>query len=429
MDLHIVLVGLNHRTAAVDIREKLALSEFHSPENWAIPCIDPIDEALILSTCNRVEILSSGKINPENAILAKWSNTCQVDPDELKSHIYIHHNLEAVRHIFQVASSLDSMILGEPQILGQLKSAYRDAIAAKAAGSVLSHLMHHAFSVAKRIRNETAIAANAVSISYAAVELARRIFGQMQGHKTMLLGAGEMAELAATHLLQAGIDEIIIANRTYSHGQELAARFNGRAIHFEDLAANLAEIDILIASTGSKMPIIDAAIMKEVMIKRKNRPMFLIDIAVPRDIHPAVNSLDNVYLYDIDDMKDVIEENMANRKLEAAKAQNIIEEELKYFGAWLENLQAVPTIMDIIKRGEDAVQTELHRTLKKLGSIDPKTREAIETMGMAIAKKLNHDPIMYLKKKGMGKDDSLDRIHILRKIFALDKTAAYRSDT
>lgn len=230
MDCDIVLVGLNHRTAGVDVRERFALVDFCSRENWALPCDDVIGEAMILSTCNRVELLATGHGDVAGRILERWATARGTDPEELRPYVYIYKNMDAVRHLFSVASSLDSMILGEPQILGQLKSAYRKAAACHATGVILNRLLHKAFSVAKRVRTETAVASSAVSISYAAVELAKRIFGEMQHHKAMLVGAGEMAELAATHLLQAGVDEILVANRTFSRGEELARQFNGRAL-------------------------------------------------------------------------------------------------------------------------------------------------------------------------------------------------------
>ena len=310
MDCDIVLVGLNHRTAGVDVRERFALVDFCSRENWALPCDDVIGEAMILSTCNRVELLATGHGDVAGRILERWATARGTDPEELRPYVYIYKNMDAVRHLFSVASSLDSMILGEPQILGQLKSAYRKAAACHATGVILNRLLHKAFSVAKRVRTETAVASSAVSISYAAVELAKRIFGEMQHHKAMLVGAGEMAELAATHLLQAGVDEILVANRTFSRGEELARQFNGRALPFESLASHLTEVDIIITSTGSPDPVIRARDIRGVLKARKNRPMFFIDIAVPRDIDPDVNGLDNVYLYDIDDLKEVVEENL-----------------------------------------------------------------------------------------------------------------------
>lgn len=420
MDCDIVLVGLNHRTAGVDVRERFALVDFCAPDTWAIPCNGSLNEALILSTCNRVELLATGSGDVAGQLLHDWAAARKADVDELRNYVYIHKNLDAVRHLFTVASSLDSMVLGEPQILGQLKGAYRKAVAAHSVGVILNRLLHKAFSVAKRVRTETAVASSAVSISYAAVELAKRIFGDMHEHSAMLVGAGEMAELAATHLLQAGVREIIVANRTLARGQELAAQFHGRAIPFETLPQYLQDVDIIITSTGSPDPVIRARDIRSVLKVRKNRPMFFIDIAVPRDIDPDVNSLDNVYLYDIDDLKEVVEENLAGRRDEARKAEAIVEEEVGHFSQWTQSLDIQPTIVDIIRRGEHIAQEEVAKTLKRLGITDEETRDALNCMAHAIVSKLNHDPIMFLKSGTMSQDGIAPRISLARRFFNLD---------
>ena len=376
MDCDIVLVGLNHRTAGVDVRERFALVDFCSRENWALPCDDVIGEAMILSTCNRVELLATGHGDVAGRILERWATARGTDPEELRPYVYIYKNMDAVRHLF---------------------------------------------SVAKRVRTETAVDSSAVSISYAAVELAKRIFGEMQHHKAMLVGAGEMAELAATHLLQAGVDEILVANRTFSRGEELARQFNGRALPFESLASHLTEVDIIITSTGSPDPVIRARDIRGVLKARKNRPMFFIDIAVPRDIDPDVNGLDNVYLYDIDDLKEVVEENLATRRDEAQKAAEIVDEEVDIFRQWLCSLDVQPTIVDLIQHGENAAHEEVARTLKRLGHVDDATREAIEVMALALVRKLNHDPIMFLKRGTMSQEGSAPRISLMRRIFNLDQ--------
>lgn len=420
-DIYISLIGINHRTAGVDVRERYSLAGSCTPENWAIPVGEAFQETFILSTCNRVEMIGIGANDLTEPLIQRWSQLSTGKPEELRSHLYIQNNLDAVRHIFEVASSLDSMILGEPQILGQLKAAYRKAVEARTAGPILNRLMHKAFSVAKRVRHETAVASSAVSISYAAVELAKRIFGDMPRHKAMLIGAGEMAELAATHLLQAGVDEIIIVNRTLEKARELANRFKGRPAPFDALQQHLPEVDIIISSTGSPAPIINSSHIASALKLRKNRPMFLIDIAVPRDIDVEVNSLDNVYLYDIDDLKDVVEENMANRREEAARAKLIIEEELEQFSRWLDNLDAKPTIMALLARGDNAARSEIAKTLKRLGPVNEKTREAIEQMAFSLVKKMNHDPITFLKKASMGIEQPHERIDTIRRIFRLDE--------
>lgn len=428
MDCDIFLVGLNHRTAGVDVRERFALANHCDEEHWALPCTGAVSESIILSTCNRVEILAAGTGEVAEQVLRNWAGARESDVEELRPYVYVHKNLEAVRHLFSVASSLDSMVLGEPQILGQLKTAYRKAVKSRATGVILNRLLHKAFSVAKRVRTETAVASSAVSISYAAVELAKRIFGDMREHKAMLVGAGEMAELAAMHLLQAGIADILVANRTLVRGQELAKQFNGHAIPFEDMPRHLLDVDIIITSTGSQEPIIRARDIRAALKARKNRPMFFIDIAVPRDIDPDVNGLDNVYLYDIDDLKEVVEENLATRRDEAAKAAQIVNEEVVQFSRWLASLDMQPTIVDLIKKGQRAAEEELAKTLKRLGPVDDNTREALEAMAGALVRKLNHDPIMFLKHGGMSQEGNGPRISIMRRIFNLDKTDCIYSE-
>ncbi|OXS29908.1 MAG: glutamyl-tRNA reductase [Desulfovibrio sp. MES5] len=428
MDCDIFLVGLNHRTAGVDVRERFALANHCDEEHWALPCTGAVSESVILSTCNRVEILAAGAGDMAEQILCNWAKARGTDVEDLRPYVYVHKNLEAVRHLFSVASSLDSMVLGEPQILGQLKTAYRKAVKSRATGVILNRLLHKAFSVAKRVRTETAVASSAVSISYAAVELAKRIFGDMREHKAMLVGAGEMAELAAMHLLQSGINEILVANRTHVRGQELAKQFNGRAIPFEQMPHYLLDVDIIITSTGSQEPIIRARDIRAALKARKNRPMFFIDIAVPRDIDPDVNGLDNVYLYDIDDLREVVEENLANRRDEAAKAAEIVNEEVAYFSKWLASLDMQPTIVDLIKKSQAIAEEELAKTLKRLGPVDDTTREALEAMARSLVRKLNHDPIMFLKHGGMSQEGNGPRISVMRRIFNLDKTGCIYSE-
>ncbi len=428
MDCDIFLVGLNHRTAGVDVRERFALANHCDEEHWAFPCTDTVNESIILSTCNRVEVLASGTGDVAEQVLRSWARARGTAIEDLKPYVYVHKNLEAVRHLFSVASSLDSMVLGEPQILGQLKTAYRNAVKSRATGVILNRLLHKAFSVAKRVRTETAVASSAVSISYAAVELAKRIFGDMREHKAMLVGAGEMAELAAMHLLQSGINEILVANRTLVRGQELAKQFNGRAIPFEQMPHYLLDVDIIITSTGSQEPIIRARDIRAALKARKNRPMFFIDIAVPRDIDPDVNGLDNVYLYDIDDLREVVEENLATRRDEAAKAAEIVNEEVTYFSKWLGSLDMQPTIVDLIKKSQSIAEEELAKTLKRLGPVDENTRVALEAMANSLVRKLNHDPIMFLKHGGMSQEGNGPRISIMRRIFNLDKTGCIYSE-
>lgn len=426
------LIGLNHRTAQVEIREKFALVEYTSPENWPFLCHKnccssvknklAVKESLILSTCNRVEIIAVYDGSYED-LMNVWCQTRGADINELRACMYHYEDEEAIRHLFRVASSLDSLVLGEPQILGQLKAAYRLSVAAGHAGLLINRLLHKAFSVAKRVRSETAVASSAVSISYAAVELAKRIFEDMSEHKALLLGAGEMAELAAMHLVQSGIRELKIVNRTLSRADELVNKIGGEAFEFNALEDCLCDTDIVISSTGSMEPIIHQELMTRVMQKRKKRPMFLIDIAMPRDIDPAVNHLDNVYVYDIDDLKEVVEENLANRKVEATKAAQIVDEEVKFFELWRGSLQLKPTILAIEDKGKNIINEEVHRTLKRfdhLGIRGEQVEEALEKMAHAIVRKCHHAPLEFLQNSYKHNNDT-QNTGIIRKVLGLDE--------
>lgn len=417
------LIGLNHRSAPVEVREQLALDDTSPAELGLITPQSPVQELLLLSTCNRVEILAVGVENHQcfDWMFSAWANTRLTSVAEIKENTYQYQNLEAVTHIFQVASSLDSMIVGEPQILGQLKDAYRLAVQAETTGTIINRLLHKAFSVAKRIRTETSISKNAVSISYAAVELAKEIFADLSRQKVMLIGAGEMAELAAEHLVNNGLKEILISNRTYSRALELAQRFQGRAVFYEDLLAHLPEVDIVISSTGAAEPVIRSRDMDRVMKKRKNKPMFFIDIAVPRDIDPDLNQLDNIYLYDIDDLKGVVEDNLARRKEESRLALSIIEEEVKSFQKWFFSLDLKPAIVDLLERGREIADVELEKTLKKIETrLSSKEIEALQAMVSSLSKKLYHHPITYFKAKSKDENAAHYYTSLLREIFQLD---------
>lgn len=423
MEHQIYLFGLNHKTAGVEVREAFALGERPKLGELLVQGEARLREVLVLSTCNRVEVLVADRPDRDvrPAVLAAWAATCDQDPATLAPHLYEHRGLAAVDHLFCVASGLDSLVLGEPQILGQLKAAYRHAVAVGTAGVITNRLCHKAFSVAKKVRTATGIGASAVSVSYAAVELAKRIFGEMAGKKAMLVGAGEMAELAALHLLNAGVAEILVANRTYARAEELAARFKGRPVAFEEFVSRLHEVDIVISSTGAPHVVIKARDVRGVLKARKNRPMFFIDIAVPRDIDPDVNSLDNVYLYDIDDLQEVVEENLAQRREEAARAKDIIGLQVDRFGEWLKSLDVKPTIVDLLASGEDIARRELRKTLRRLGpDVSDETRRALETLSLSISHKLLHEPIAFLKRR--AREEKGDRfIDLTRRMYNLDR--------
>ena len=424
MKQEIYLVGLNHKTAGVDIRERFALNDCDPAGTGLVGDTGAVSEAMILSTCNRVEFLVVGEDNADirARVLRFWADHCGQPLADLENHTYSHVGDKAVDHLFTVASSLDSMILGEPQILGQLKTAYRNAVEKGAAKVIVNRLLHKAFSVAKRVRTETAIASSAVSISYAAVELARKIFSDLGNHRALLIGAGEMAELAATHLLTAGVRDITVVNRTQARADELARQLNGRAMPFEELRQALLESDIVISSTGSPTAIIRARDMKEVLRKRRNRPIFFIDIAVPRDIDPDINVLDNVYLYDIDDLKEVVEENLAGRQQEAAKAKTIVAEEVGSFMRWRDGLALQPTIVGLLNQGERIARKELRKSIKQLGpDPDPQVVAIMERLAQSRCHKIYHEPSSYLKRRSQEEGSAQRFIHNTRRIFNLDE--------
>ena len=401
---HIVLLGMNHKTAPVEIREQLAvvcLNQTHPLQ--MLPCLDHVEEICLLSTCNRVEFLFTcsdldGAVEEVKALLLGHLGNV-VSLARMDSCFYIHKNLDAVRHLFRVASSLDSMVVGEPQILGQLKTAYREATECRTVGVILNRLFHKAFSVAKRVRSETMIGSYAVSISYAAVELARKIFGELADKKVLLIGAGEMAELAADHFLAQGVRHMTVANRTLERAVELAKRFKAETIAYAHILDSLKHVDIVLASTGSPIPILGYKDIKARMRERRNRPLFFIDIAVPRDVEPKVNEIDNVYLYDIDDLQGVVELNLEERKREAERAEHIVAEETIKFQNWLCTLDVIPTIVALREKAEGIRRNELLRTLAHLPHLSAVDRQAIEVMTASIVKKLLHDPILFLKNK------------------------------
>jgi len=418
--MKIIVVGLNHKTADVDVREKLAFnSEKLEQGLLRIRQLPGIDEAIVLSTCNRVEIYSNVK-DPEkafDAIKTFLSDFHGLDSAALQRSLYLHQDRDAVKHVFRVGSSLDSMVVGEPQILGQLKDAFEFALEKKTTGILLNRLMKKTISVAKRVRTDTKIAENAVSISFAAVELARKIFTDLSEKSFMLLGAGEMAELAAKHMMSFGVKSVTVANRTFERGCELAAEFNGRAIKFDDFLKELVHSDIVICSTGALTYVLHKEEMQRVMKERRQRPVFIIDISVPRNIDPGINDLDNVFLYDVDDLQGVVETNVMERKKEARKAEDIIAEEIDSFEKWISSLDSVPTVVALRNKAESIKKEEVERLLNKLPDLGEKERKAIEYMASAITNKLIHPPTVALKEDVEDKDALIAAV---RKLYALN---------
>ncbi|MBN1848116.1 MAG: glutamyl-tRNA reductase [Deltaproteobacteria bacterium] len=421
--MKIVNIGMNHESAPIELRECLARDKDNIDRALASMRESQwIHEGLFLSTCNRIEAIytTESAVEAEKWAIGLFSRLSHLPEEQFTPNLYIHEDIEAIRHVFRVASSLDSMIVGEPQILGQIKEAYHKAVAKeKTSGVIINRLMHRAFHVAKRIRTETRIAEAAVSISYAAVELAKKIFYELNDKKVLLIGAGEMAELAARHLLNHGIESFVVANRSFEKAVQIAETFHGKAVFLEEIEALLLEVDIIISSTASTEYVIHYEQVKQCLRKRRNRPLFFIDIAVPRDVDPRVNELGNVYLYDIDDLKGIIEVNTTLRKQESIKAERIITEEVIRFKRWLETLDIVPTIISLKDKVEAIRKAEVKKSLSGLRGLTPSQEKAMESLTVSLAEKIIHDPILVLKERAgrSSKDAYLD---IVKKLFKLD---------
>jgi len=420
--MDVLVIGINHRTAPVEIRERVSFSGEELLRSLGRVLEYPeFTEDMIVSTCNRVEIYATTR-DPEKGIVALKNFLAEyhgVSLDDFEKSLYVHLGSAAIRHIFRVASSLDSMVVGEPQILGQIKEAHNIAAYHNTSGIILNKLLHKAFHVAKRVRTETKIGNNAVSISYAAVELAKKIFGTLEGKAVMLLGAGEMAELAAKHLVAGGVQRVIVVSRTYQRAADLAMAFNGEAIEFDGFGERLEGVDIVISSTGAPHYILHPENVLGVIKARRNRPMFFIDIAVPRDIDPRVNEIENVYLYDIDDLQEVVDANRDRRAREARRAEEIVEEEALKFYNWYASLDLVPTIVSLKEKFEEIRKRELSKALSSFARITEKERKSLEALTSAIVKKILHDPITLLKSPGLNTDTN-EYVDTVRKLFRLD---------
>ena len=420
--MNICIVGLSHKTAPVEVREQLAFPE----EQLALALRDAvslpsISEAAILSTCNRVEIYARAETDDGSVApgLMRFLAEFHTRPlSEIEPYLYEYRQREAIRHIFRVAGSLDSMVVGEAQILGQVKAAYAIARAAGTLGGTLEEVLTRSFAVAKRIRNETGIASSAVSVSYAAVELARKIFGSLEGKKILLIGAGKMSELAAKHLLHSGAAGIFVTNRSPERARELAELLQGRPVPFEQLLQYAAQCDILISSTGAPHYILQKSDGQRLLAERKNRPMFLIDIAVPRDIDPEIHKLDNLYLYNIDDLQQVVDANRKERMREAQKGEQIAEQEVEKLVRRLKTLDVVPTIVDLQAHLEEIRRQELERIQGRLAHLSPEQREAVEALTRGLVNKILHTQITHLKSVA-HQPDGLKLVETVRKIFNL----------
>jgi glutamyl-tRNA reductase len=393
--------GLNHRSAPVAVREQLAVEEDKLQDILRdVQTTGALEEAVIISTCNRVELYGVAEV-PGAARAATFRHLCRhrgVDLVLVEPLLYTHLDDEAVRHAFRVAASLDSMMIGEPQILGQVKDAFALAQTCQTVGPRLHTLFMQAFAVAKRVRSETEISRHAVSVSFAAVELAKKIFAGLSGRSVLLVGAGKMGELAAKHLVEQGAFPIYVANRTWTRAQEMARALAGTAVPFDELVAAVGTVDIVVTSTGAREPLITREAVQRILHARRGRPLFFIDIAVPRDVEASVNALDNVYVYDIDDLKSVVDANIRERVREARRAEALVEREVAKFIARLGDADVIPTIVSLRERLESIRVAEVKKSLARLPDASPEIRDAIEALSTAIVNKILHTPITKLRE-------------------------------
>jgi glutamyl-tRNA reductase len=415
----LVVAGVSHRTAPVEIREALAFVKEALPETLRRLRADgPMDEVMILSTCNRVEVYAhatdpAGADRLANFLAVSHGRASQ----ELDTYMYRLRGDEAVRHAFRVAASLDSMVIGEPQILGQVKEAYQIADEAGTLGSLLQALRNRSLASAKRARTETGIGHNAVSVSYVAVELARKIFGDLRDRNVLLVGAGKMSELAARHLVRNGGRATVLGGRTFAKAEQLAASLGGRAMPFESLREELGRADIAISGTGAPGIVIHREDVAAARAARR-RPLFLIDIAVPRDVDPSVRDLEGVFLYDVDDLRSVAEANLRERRKQAAAAEALVEREAREFLDWQRSLDVVPLLVELRRRGEEVRAAEIAKVRARLGALTPEQEEALQAATTAIVNKLLHPPTVQLKEVSRNGHAS-EHLGLIRKLLGL----------
>jgi glutamyl-tRNA reductase len=415
--MKLLLTGVNHKTASVELREQLAITpERLSEATRALLEFPGVHEAMILSTCNRVELLACHEASSPD-LLGFLQSYLGVETASLKPHTYEYRETDAVQHLFRVASSLDSMVVGEPQILGQVKESYTTARSVGAVQTHLEKLLQSTFTVAKKIRTETQIGSSSVSIASVAVDLAKKIFGSLEGKRVLLVGAGKMSELAARHLMQQGADSILVANRTHDRALRLARQFKGQAVRFDDLYATADQADIIITSTGSQEHIFRREHGQQFLHKRRNRPMFFIDIAVPRDIDPEINLVDGVFLYDIDDLQSVAASHLDDRAREAQRAEAIIAEEVVRFQRRTQALNAAPMIVDLQNTAEEMRQAELRRVQARLQSLTPEQQAAVEGLTRGLMNKFLHMPMQAIKAAALEADTVM--LEVMRSVFNL----------
>jgi glutamyl-tRNA reductase len=425
--MNFFVLGVNHKTAPVHVRERFAVPESRLPEALGkLTSMEGVEEGMIVSTCNRVEIFArSGDKNCDlQSFVREYFG---FSAGEYEPYIFEHQHLEAVKHVFRVASSLDSLVVGESQILGQVKEAYATARALGTINSQLDQLLTRAFAVAKKVRTETTIASSSVSIASVAVELAEKIFGSLNGKSVYLVGAGKMCELAARHLVAHGASKIYVGNRTFDRAVALANKFSGEAIPFEKLYETVPWADIIISSTGAPHCIFRKEHGEKFLHARKNRPMFFIDIAVPRDIDPGLNDLDGIFVYNIDDLQQVVASHLGDRKKEAARAELMVEEEVRRFEQRAQTAEVVPTIVSLQQHLETLRQAELDRVRGRLGQLTPEQEMAIETLTRGIINKIMHTPITTLKSAARD-PEATTVVDVVRKLFNLRAEAGPRPE-
>lgn len=413
----IAVFGLNHNTAPIEVRERLFVSEDTIPRLVRELQESGVDENIVLSTCNRTEFYFSCK-NLDSALdkfYQALSRHFSIEKEWLEKYTYLLTDEDTYRHLFLVASGLDSMVVGEPQILGQVKDAYRLATDCNTSGFFLDKVFHKTFNVAKRIRTETKVGYNPVSISAMAIELAKKIFGELKDKKTLVIGAGEMCEIALRYFKKEGVGDIYITNRTFHNAQKLADETTGIPRPFNDLQDLLEKVDMILSSTGSERPLISRELVSVVMKKRKQKPLFFIDIAVPRDIEPSVNDLENVYLYDIDDLKELSQQHLSDRLAESEKARSIVDEEVKKFSQWLRQLDKNPLISNIYEKVEEIRSRELKKILQKNKNTDDETIKNMDLLTKSIVNKLVHPHVTMIKENG-----SPAILELMKKLFRLE---------
>jgi glutamyl-tRNA reductase len=428
--VHLTVIGLNHRTAPVEVREKLSVSEDGlSGALAALAELERVSECLILSTCNRTEVYACTAVRLDDESIVSWMcGLGGIALSDLAPHLYSHAGHKAIEHLFRVSTGIDSMVLGEAQILGQVKNAYDLARERGATGPVLNSLFQQAITVGKRARTETEIGRGAFSVGSVAAQIARSIFDELKGRTVLVIGAGEMAELALTHLTASGAGDVLVANRTFEHAEDLAARICGKALCFDDLASALAAADIVITSTGSREPIITRSMVASIMRARRGRPVFFIDIAVPRDIESGVALLDNVFVYDIDDLQKAVDMDAATRQAEVARVERIIAEEVASYMVRFRKFDAVPVITAMRDKFESIRAQEFDRLKARLRHLSLDDLAAIEAATRSIVNKICHQPMIQTKEYAVG-EDSRAKLETICELFGICPVDGDESET